>query len=331
MKTFSLVRSIRLIMVSVFALTGIAAANAQSHYSLIKTIDLPGQGGHGDWVTYDEQTNTVWIGQAPAHNVIVIDAEKLTVKATIPGIQEANGIDIDGTYAFVSDGKSNTLVVIDKRTFEKVATINSGGEAPDGVSVDRHTGKVFVANDDTGNEVMFDGKPPFAQVSAVTLKPHPARHGPDVGLYVEKFDRLYQPVDNMIDVINPNTNQVEAVWDLGVKTDAKPMVYDDKTQHLIIGTRDQKMLTVNAATGELVNTMPFKGGDIDQTAIDVNARRAFMGDKGGNVEVVDLDSNTIIDHIVSEKKTHTLTVDPKTHRIFIYLNVSNKVAVFQPV
>ena len=62
MKTFSLVRSIRLIMVSVFALTGIAAANAQSHYSLIKTIDLPGQGGHGDWVTYDEQTNTVWIG-----------------------------------------------------------------------------------------------------------------------------------------------------------------------------------------------------------------------------------------------------------------------------
>jgi YVTN family beta-propeller protein len=331
MKTFKSVRSIRLIMVSVLALAGIAGANAQSHYGLIKTIDLPGQGGHGDWVTYDEQTETVWIGQAPAHNVIVIDAEKLTVKATIPGVQEANGIDIDDTYAFVSDAKSNTLVVIDKRTFEKMATINSGGESPDGVSVDRHTGKVFVANDDTDNEVMFDGKPPFAQVSAVTLKPHPAKHGPDVGLYVAQFDRLYQPVDNMIDVINPNTNQVETVWDLGVKTDAKPMVYDSKTKHLIIGTRDQKMLTVNPVTGELVNTMPFKGGDIDQTAIDVIARRAFMGDKSGNVQVVDLDSNTVIDHIVSEKNAHTLTVDPKTHRIFIYLNVSNKVAVFQPI
>jgi DNA-binding beta-propeller fold protein YncE len=77
--------------------------------------------------------------------------------------------------------------------------------------------------------------------------------------------------------------------------------------------------------------MPFKGGDIDQTAIDVIARRAFMGDKSGNVEVVDLDSNTVIDHIVSEKNAHTLTVDPKKHRIFIYLNVSNKVAVFQPI
>jgi len=330
MKTFKPARSLRLMVVSVLALAGIASANAQSHYSFIKTIDLPGQGGHGDWVTYDEQTNTVWIGQAPAHNVIVIDAEKLAVKATISGVQEANGIDIGDTYAFVSDAKSNTLVVIDKRTFEKVATINSGGEGPDGVSVDGHTGKVLVANDDTDNEVLFDGKPPFAQVSTLILKPHPARHGPDVGLYVAQFDRLYQPVDNMIDVINPNTNQIEAVWDLGVKTDAKPMVYDDKTKHLLIGTRDQKMLTVDPATGGLVNTMPFKGGDVDQTAIDVIARRAFMGDKSGNVEVVDLDSNTIIDHIASEKNAHTLTVDPKTHRVFIYFNVSNKVAVFQP-
>jgi len=331
MKTFKPARSLRLMVVSVLALAGIASANAQSHYSFIKTIDLPGQGGHGDWVTYDEQTNTVWIGQAPAHNVIVIDAEKLAVKATISGVQEANGIDIGDTYAFVSDAKSNTLVVIDKRTFEKVATINSGGEGPDGVSVDGHTGKVLVANDDTDNEVLFDGKPPFAQVSTLILKPHPARHGPDVGLYVAQFDRLYQPVDNMIDVINPNTNQIEAVWDLGVKTDAKPMVYDDKTKHLLIGTRDQKMLTVDPATGGLVNTMPFKGGDVDQTAIDVIARRAFMGDKSGNVEVVDLDSNTIIDHIASEKNAHTLTVDPKTHRVFIYFNVSNKVAVFQPI
>jgi len=33
---------------------------------------------------------------------------------------------------------------------------------------------------------------------------------------------------------------------------------------------------------------------------------------------------------MTEKGVHTLTVDPTTHRIFVYLNASNKVAVFEP-
>jgi len=330
MKPFAFSYVIRTMVLSILALATSSFADAQSHYALIKTIDLPGKGGHGDWVTFDEATNTVWIGQAPAHNVVVLDAEKMEVKATIPGIKEATGIDLDDAYAYVSDAKSNALVVIDKHTFEKVATVDSGGESPDGVSVDRRTGKILLANDDSNNEVMFDGKPPFTKISATELKPRPAKHGPDVGLYVRELDRLFQPVDNMIDVIDPNTNQIESVWDFGVKTDTKPMAYDSKTKHLVIGTRDKKMLIVDPATGKVIATIPFQGGDIDETAIDVGARRAFMGDKSGNVEVVDLDANTIIDHLMTEKGVHTLTVDPKTHRIFVYLNASNKVAVFEP-
>jgi DNA-binding beta-propeller fold protein YncE len=178
--------------------------------------------------------------------------------------------------------------------------------------------------------VMFEGKTPFKRVKTIDLKPNPAKHGPDVALYVRELDRLYQPVDNMIDVIDPNTGAVEAVWDFGVKSDAKPMVYDSQAKHLVIGTRDQKMLIVDPATGKLVASVPFTGGDIDQTAIDVAARRAFMGDKSGKLEVVDLDNNTVIDQIDTEKKVHTLDVDPKTHRLFVYLNESNKVAVFEP-
>jgi YVTN family beta-propeller protein len=317
-------------LIALAAVAGSASASAQSHYKQIKTIDLPGKGGHGDWVAFDEATNTVWIGQAPAHNVIVIDAGTLTLKATIPGVQEANGIDLDDRYAYVTDAKSNTLVVIDKQTYSKTATVDSGGKSPDGVAVDRRTGNVLVANDDSDNEVVFESKPPFKRLGVFDLKPQPAKHGPDVGLYVQDFDRLYQPVDNMIDVIDPNTNQVEAVWDFGVKSDAKPMAYDSQTRRLIIGTRDQKMLIVDPSNGKLVATVPFTGGDIDQTAIDVAARRAFMGDKSGNLEVVDLDSYRVIDHISTEKNVHTLTVDPKTHRLFVYLNVSNKVAVFEP-
>src|ERR1700726_678391 len=111
---------------------GASPAYAQSHYQLVKTIDLPGTvGGHGDWVAYDPQTEAIWLAQAPDHNVVVIDANKLTVKATIPGIDVGNGIDFNDTYAFVTDATPNKLVVIDKKTFNKVASVDTGGKTPD--------------------------------------------------------------------------------------------------------------------------------------------------------------------------------------------------------
>jgi len=48
------------------------------------------------------------------------------------------------------------------------------------------------------------------------------------------------------------------------------------------------------------------------------------------IEVIDLDTDKIIDTIPSEKNVHTLAVDPGTHRLFVYRNESNKVDVFEP-
>jgi DNA-binding beta-propeller fold protein YncE len=304
---------------------------AQSpQYQLIKTIDLPGTtGGHGDWVTYDPDTETVWLAQSPDHNVVVIDAKTLAVKNTITGVDSGNGIDIDKQYAFVTDATTGKLIVVDKKTFKKVAVVDSGGKTPDGVNIDTRTGKVFVANDDSNNEAVFDSKAPFARSAVFKLKPEDAKDGPDVALYVRSTDRLYQPVGGSIDVIDPNTNTIVAVWDFGVKSAAKGGVFDSKTNHLIFGTGDKKMLVVDVESGKLVTTIPVAGA-VDQSAIDVAKRRAFLGDKTGNIEVVDLDSNQVVDYIAAEKNAHTLAVDTKMHRVFIYLNASNKVGVYEP-
>jgi DNA-binding beta-propeller fold protein YncE len=311
------------------AAASVSPVYAESHYQLIKTIALPGTaGGHGDWVAYDPATEAIWLAQAPDHNIVVIDANKLAVKATIPGIDVGNGIDFNGKYAFASDATPNKMVVIDKRTFNKVASIDSGGKTPDGVNVDTRTGKIFVANDDTNTESVFDGQAPFSSSAIFKLQPENAKDGPDVALYVSEVDRLYQPVGGNIDVIDPNTNKILAVWDFGVTTDVKGSVFDSKTGHLIFGTGDKKMLVVDSASGKLVTTIPVAGA-VDQTAIDVAKRRAFVGDKTGNLEVIDLDTNQVIDHIKTEKNVHTLAVDTKTHRVYVYLNESNKVGVFE--
>jgi DNA-binding beta-propeller fold protein YncE len=319
-----------LVIVGVVALTGVSWANAQSRYKLVKTIDLPGSGGHGDWVAFDPQTHTAWIVQSPAHNVVVVDADKLVVKAVIGGVEDGNGVAVGDKYAFVADATANKLVVIDKNSLKQVASVDTGGKKSDGVTVDTHNGNVYVANDESNTETVFEGEVPFRRIGNIELLPHPAKDGPDVNLYVPGLDRIYQPVDNVVDVIDPNSGQVVAVWDFNLKKAAKPMVYDSQARHLIIGSRDKKILIVDPG-GTLIAGIPFEGGDIDEIAIDVAARRVFVGDKSGNAEVVDLDTKQVVDHLKTEKNSHTLTVDPNTHRIFVYLDTSNKVDVFEPV
>lgn len=312
------------------ALPGVAPANAQTHYKLIKTIDLPGKGGHGDWVVFDPRADQVWLAQSPDHAVVVIDAKDLKVKATIGGIEDGNGIALSNRYAFVADAAANKLVVIDRKSYQPVATVETGGKGPDGVALDTHSGTVYVGNDDSDTETVFMDRPPFTRVGDIALKPNPAKHGPDVNLYVPGVERVYQPVDNMVDVIDPGQQKVVAVWNFQLKKDSKPMVYDSMDKHLIIGSRDGKILVVDV-NGKLVASIPFDGGNIDQTAIDVGARRIFLGDKSGDLEVIDLKTNQVVDHLHTEKNVHTLAVDPLTHRIFVYLNESNKVDVFEPV
>jgi DNA-binding beta-propeller fold protein YncE len=319
-----------LVFVGAIGLTTASWANAQSQYRLVKTIDLPGKGGHGDWVTFDSDTHTAWIVQSPDHNIVVIDADQLTVKGVIGGIEDGNGIAVSDKYAFVADATANKLIVVDKNSLKQVASVDTGGKKSDGVTIDTHTGYVYVANDDSNTETVFEGEAPFKRIGSIDLRPQPAKDGPDVNLYVPGLDRIYQPVDNVVDVIDPNSRKVVDVWDFKLKKAAKPMVYDSQDKHLIIGSRDKKILLVEP-NGTLAASIPFDGGDIDEIAVDVASRRLFLGDKSGSAEVIDLDSKQVVDHLKTEKNSHTLAVDPKTHRVFVYLDSSNKVDVFEPV
>lgn len=86
------------------------------------------------------------------------------------------------------------------------------------------------------------------------------------------------------------------------------------------------MLLLEGDSGNVIATIAPRGA-VDQTVIDEGARRAFVGDKTGMIEVIDLDTNRIVGSLPSEKKVHTLAVDPATHAVFVYRNESNKVDV----
>src|ERR1700757_1422523 len=121
---------------------------------------------------------------------------------------------------------------------------------------------------------VFSATQPFKQVAHFKLRPDPAKDGPDVALYAAAKDRLYQPNDNVVDVIDPRDNRIVAVWRPRIDGQAKPIVYDRKTNRFILGTTDLKMLVLDGNSGKLLAAIRVKG-KVDETAIDEGARRAF--------------------------------------------------------
>ncbi len=312
---------------SLFAFSMPALA-ADTAYKLVKTIDLPGdKGGHGDWVAFDVATGMVWLSQSPDHNVVVIDTATNSVKGVIPGIEDGNGLALSSAYGFLSDNKSNVTVVVDKQSLQKIATLQPEGKGPNGTVFVPDGGNVYVTTD-SGDVTVFGGEPPFKKVAHFKLQPDPPKDGPDVGLYVPSQKRFYQPIDNVVDVIDPQSNKVLEVWKPGIQGSGKPIVYDTKTDHFILGTTDMKMLVLDGKNGSVIATIPVKG-KVDMTVIDDGARRAYVGDKSGVVEVIDLDNNKILESLPSEKNVHSLTVNTKTHAVYVYRNESNKVDVFE--
>jgi len=319
-------RTVSLVALAIFVT--LPAVAAESGYKLVKTIDLPGdKGGHGDYVVFDADTSSIWIAQSPDHQVVVVDTTTNTVKGVIPGIANGNLIVTTPKYAFLNDADSTTVTVVDKRTLKPVGTFLVQGKTPDGMVYDPKTDQVYVTADETNDVTVVNAALPFALVAHFALQPDKPKDGPDVGTLAA--GRIYQPVDNVVDIIDPVANKVTSVWKPNVKGDVKPMVYDPKSKHLFAGTTDKKMLVLNASDGAQVASIPLMGS-VDQISIDLARRRAFVGDKAGIVEVVDLDSNTIVNTIPSEKNMHTLAVDTKTHNVYVYRNQSNKMDVFSP-
>lgn len=314
--------------VSLVTLLAVPVIAHSASYKLVKTIDLPGSiGGHGDWTIYNPQTDMVWLSQSPDHAIVVIDTRSNTVVHAIPNVQNSNGIDFAGNYAFAADADSNNIVVVDQTSFNKVATLTPSGKEPDSVNFLAKENRIYVSTGD-GQATEFSVTQPFAAEQSFHLKPDPVKDGPDIAVYVSSKDEIFQPVDNVVDVIDAKTNRIVDVWNIGLKDSAKATAYDSKTDHLIVGSGEKKIVVLDASNGHVVTEVSVPGA-VDATVVDVSARRAYVGDKSGVVDVIDLDTNKLVDSLPSEKGMHTLAVDTKTHAVYVYRNQSNKVDVFE--
>jgi YVTN family beta-propeller protein len=294
----------------------------------LKSIPLPGVGGHGDVVAADPAAHRVYVAQSPDNNVVVIDTRTQTIGAVIGNVPSANGIAYSDDYVFVAEATTNQVAVISKDTWKVIAQVPAGGTTPDAIYYDSRDHTVFVANDDSNTMESFSATAPFKVLGSIQLTSNPMT-GPDLGTYVAATDTIYQSDDNNVLVINAATRKIEKVFSLSPPTGAaaKDMYYDPRLDVLWVGTSAAEILAINPNTGSVLAKVATASG-MDQISGDQRQRLLFLGEsKAGVMGVVSLDSFSSLANIPTESGTHTLDYLPHTDLVYVYRNTSNVVDV----
>jgi YVTN family beta-propeller protein len=291
-------------------------------------ISLPGKGGHGDVVAYDPAEKAMYIAQSPDNNVIVVNTVTQQIEKVIPNMPSSNGIAVGPKYIYVANANSNSVAVIEKGTWNVVATVSSGGKTPDAIYYDGSDNKVFVANDDTNNMAVINATT-FKLETTFPLLPKNATSGPDLGVLVADKHQLYQADDNYIDVIDTRSDKLvkQLKTNLPSSKATKDMIYDPSTRTVWVGTTGNEVITLNVDTEQMTSVATASG--MDQIAWDPASKMLFTGSKNGTIEVIDMTTKKSIGAVPTESGFHTLDVDTDTHVVYAYYNDSNKIVLFQ--
>ena len=310
-----------------------AVTTVMVQYTQVATIPLPGKGGHGDWVTYDPDTNSVYVALNES-GVAVIDAGANKVVADIDPIPVPNGIAYDSGYLYVAAGESDELVVVSKGDWKIVGRVKTKGTGPDGVWVPE-IGTVVVSSDDKNwVEVYSSGAAPRL-LKTISLLPANPQSGPDVGLYVAAKGKLYMPVDALVEAVDLKTGKIGTWVATGVPLTknggTKNLIYDPAKNLLWVGTTANKALILDADTLEVRGSVPAHGG-IDEVSFDPGLRLVYAFESSAKgFDVFNADTRLPAAYInTGSGNTHTGDVDPRTHNVYVYEGDANVVAVYAP-
>jgi DNA-binding beta-propeller fold protein YncE len=144
---------------------------------------------------------------------------------------------------------------------------------------------------------------------------------PETGVADPEAGRVYVNIENKneVAVVDVKDHKVVARWPIAPGEAASGMAIDPKLHRLIIGCGNSKMVMMDSTNGKVVSVVDC-GQGVDAAAFDPETHLGFVSAGGsGTVTVakVEADKLTVVQTLTTERGARTMTVDEKTHRIFL--------------
>ncbi len=287
-------------------------AEAQGELKFLKSIPIGGEGGW-DCLSMDSVARRLYVTHAT--KVVVVDVDQNKVVGEIVDTPGVHGFAIapELSRGFSSNGKEARVSVIDLKTLKTVAKVETG-ENPDAILYEPVHSEVYVFNGRGNSATVIDAKTNKV-VATVALSGKPEFAESDA-----KAGKVFCNIEdkNQIDVIDAKTHAVVASWPLAPNEEPSGIAFDQVHHRLFVGCGNKVMAMVDSESGKVMTTVPI-GDGVDGCGFDDGLQLAFASCGDGTLTIAKFsppDKLVPFQSLKTEKGARTMTVDPKTHRVY---------------
>jgi YVTN family beta-propeller protein len=286
--------------------------NSQSSgYHVTKTFRIGSPGGW-DYPASDPGSNRLYISHGSQVNII--DRTTGDSIGVITGTTGVHGIAFANAFGkgYTSNGRTNNVTVFDLKTnavLKQVAT----GTNPDWILYDAFSKKIITSNHSAGSLSVID---PVTDLVVATI---PVMGNKLETVVSDNAGKLFVNAEdkNEIVAVDIIKNEVIAHWALP-GDGPTGLAIDIKTKRLFT-TCDKLLVVVDATNGKIVAQLPI-GEGCDGAAFDPSSKLIFTSNGEGTVTIVkEVNANEykILENIATKRGARTITIDEKTHRVFL--------------
>jgi DNA-binding beta-propeller fold protein YncE len=288
---------------------------------LVREIPLPGPANRFDYQSVDPATGRIYINHMNAGRTIVFDANGGKVITEVMDLPRATGVWAVPSHhqVYVSAAGAHEVAIIDDRTLKVVARIGSI-RFPDGIAYAPEVDKVFVSDESGGADVVID--------------PNTNRKRSTIDLGGEAGNTHYDSVSHCILVAVQSRNQLVAIdpvservlqrYDLPGSDGPHGFTLDEPGRLAFISSEGNgKLQVLDLRTMKLRQTFRVPD-DPDVLAWDPSLRRLYVASESGALSAFWLDGNLLRSiGEVRAPRAHTVSVDPRTHLVYLPLENVN--------
>jgi YVTN family beta-propeller protein len=284
---------------------------AQSSYHQVHEYKPGGDGGW-DYLMMDPDSRRLYISRGTHFQVLNIDSGKL--EGDVTGLQGVHGIALDkaNNKGFISDGRDNSVVVIDLKSLKQTAKVPAGTN-PDAILFDPHTKRVFAFNGRSNNATVIEAKDnSVAGTVPLDGRPEFAVSDGKGRVFVNLEDK------SEIEQIDPKTLKVVNQWPLAPCESPSGLAMDVSDGRLFAGCDNEVMAIVDANSGKVIATEKV-GKGVDASAYDHGVHQAYTSNgRDGTITVVKENGPNdfaVAETVPTKRSARTMAIDEKTHNL----------------
>lgn len=292
-----------------------ADAGKAPGYHLDATWKIGGAGGW-DYLAIDPEAHRLYLTRGD--RVEVIDTEKGTVIAEIPGLDGGHGVALakDAGRGFATSGKTGSVLAFDLATLQATGTPIAVGNKPDAIVYDPASKHVFAFNGDSASASVIDP----AKGEVVTTIP---LGGAPEFAAADGKGALFVNLEDKSETVTIDTAKNVVTRRASVAPGDAPsgLALDPARMRLFAGCRNEQLTVLDAATGKVLAS-PAIGKGVDACAFDAGTGYAFASCGDGTLTVIEEDTDKpgdyrVVQTVATQKGARTMALDPGSHAVYL--------------